>query len=416
MAIDEPLGLFEGFGIELEYMIVDAQSLDVKPRADELMQVVGGGYDLEVDRGAALWSNELALHVIEMKSNGPARSLSELVPVFEEQVRDILDLLGPLGATLLPTAMHPWMDPHRELVLWPHEDAEIYRAFDRIFGCRGHGWANLQSMHINLPFANDEEFGRLHAAIRLVLPLIPGLSASSPVLDGVVTGKLDNRLEVYRTNCARVPSITGHVVPEAVFSRASYHKDILERIYRDLAELDPEGILCHEWVNARGAIARFERMAIEIRTIDLQECPRADLAIAELVVLALKALVSERFIDYASQQRFETEQLARYHQQCVERGGRADWPNAEYLAAFGINRDRLCVSELWGHLADRLLERNAATRERDAALSVICEQGPLAQRIVRALGSSPSKKRLLAVYRELAECLAQGRVFEPNAS
>src|SRR5690606_9640414 len=109
MAIDEPLGLFEGFGIELEYMIVDALSLDVKPRADQLMQVVGGGYDLEVDRGAASWSNELALHVIEMKSNGPAPNLAELVPVFEEQVRDILDLLGPLGATLLPTAMHPWM-------------------------------------------------------------------------------------------------------------------------------------------------------------------------------------------------------------------------------------------------------------------------------------------------------------------
>lgn len=415
MAIDEPLGLFEGFGIELEYMIVDALSLDVKPRADQLMQVVGGGYDLEVDRGAASWSNELALHVIEMKSNGPAPNLAELVPVFEEQVRDILDLLGPLGATLLPTAMHPWMDPHRELVLWPHEDAEIYRAFDRIFGCRGHGWANLQSMHINLPFANDEQFGRLHAAVRLVLPLIPGLSASSPVMDGVVTGKLDNRLEVYRSNCARVPSITGQVIPEAVFSRAGYHEDILARIYRDLAKLDPDRVLCHEWVNARGAIARFDRMAIEIRTIDLQECPRADLAIAQLVVAAVKALVSERFMDYPSQCRFETERLARFHQQSVERGGRADWPDAAYLAAFGIRDERLSVSELWSDLAERLLERDSTTTLRDQALSVICKQGTLAQRIVRALGDSPSKEKLLAVYRELADCLAQGRMYEPSA-
>ena len=33
-------------------------------------------------------------------------------------------------------------------------------------------------------------------------------------------------------------------------------------------------------MNSRGAIARFDRNAIEIRVIDVQECPKADLAIA----------------------------------------------------------------------------------------------------------------------------------------
>ena len=45
--------------------------------------------------------------------------------------------------------------------------ASIYDTFDRIFSCKGHGWANLQSMQINLPFRGDEEFARLHAAIRV---------------------------------------------------------------------------------------------------------------------------------------------------------------------------------------------------------------------------------------------------------
>src|SRR5262245_16606836 len=35
---DTPLHLFEGTGIELEYMIVDAESLSVKPVADELLK------------------------------------------------------------------------------------------------------------------------------------------------------------------------------------------------------------------------------------------------------------------------------------------------------------------------------------------------------------------------------------------
>src|SRR5690606_19484263 len=213
------------------------------------------------------------------------------------------------GATLLPTGMHPWMEPEHELRLWPHDNAEIYSAFDRIFGCRGHGFANLQSMHINLPFADDEEFGKLHAAIRLVLPLIPGLSASLHLVEGRLLCTLDNRLEAYRTNCARVPSVTGLVVAEAVYSRASYEAEVLQAIYRDLAELDPEGVLAHEWVNARGAIARFDRMAIEIRTADTQECPRADLALAELVVAAVRSLVEQRHSPTQAQQRVSTELL-----------------------------------------------------------------------------------------------------------
>lgn len=414
MATKPILGLFEGIGIELEYMIVDAQTLGVKPCADQLLHLVGGGYDDEVDRGAVLWSNELALHVIEMKSNGPTQSLSGLVPAFAEQVRDILDLLAPMGAALLPTGMHPWMVPERELRLWPHDNAEIYAAFDRIFGCRGHGFANLQSMHINLPFADDDEFGRLHAAIRLVLPLIPGLTASSPLVEGRLTGTLDNRLEAYRTNCSRIPSVTGLVVPEAVFSRESYEAEILQAIYRDLSALDPEGVLAHEWVNARGAIARFDRMAIEIRTADTQECPCADLAIAELVVAAVRSLVEQRHSDTRTQQRVTTELLARFHQASVERAGAATWPTREYLALFGIDRDRLSVRETWAWLADELLPRDASTKARDLALGVVLEEGTLAERIAGALDRAAEPERQRGVYHRLAQCLAEGVSFHAH--
>lgn len=408
------LGLFEGVGIELEYMIVDAETLAVKPCADRLLHLVGGGYDEEVDRGAVLWSNELALHVIEMKSNGPSRSLTSLAAAFAEQVGDILELLSPLGATLLPTGMHPWMEPEHELRLWPHDNAEIYSAFDRIFGCRGHGFANLQSMHINLPFADDEEFGKLHAAIRLVLPLIPGLSASSPLVEGRLTGTLDNRLEAYRTNCARVPSVTGLVVPEAVYSRASYEAEILQAIYRDLAELDPEGVLAHEWVNARGAIARFDRMAIEIRTADTQECPRADLALAELVVAAVRSLVEQRHSPTQAQQRVSTELLARFHQDSVRHAGAATWPTREYLALFGIDAERLSVRDTWACLAQELLPRDASTVARDAALAVVLEEGTLAERIAAALTGTPGVAPQRAVYQRLAACLAEGTSFHAD--
>jgi glutamate---cysteine ligase / carboxylate-amine ligase len=152
--------------------------------------------------------------------------------------------------------MHPWMDPRRETRLWPHGNRAIYKTFDRLFDCRGHGWSNLQSTHLNLPFRGDEEFRRLHTAIRLLLPLLPALAASSPFVEGRAAPMLDMRLEVYRHNCARVPSIAGRIVPEWVPTPACYEERILARIQRDLEPLDPERRLHAEWVNARGAIAR----------------------------------------------------------------------------------------------------------------------------------------------------------------
>src|SRR5258706_15402909 len=102
---------------------------------------------------------------------------------------------------------------------------------------------------------------------------------------------MDGRLDVYRTNSAKIPSIAGSVIPEPVFTHADYQREILERAYRDIAPYDPEGVLQHEFLNARGAIARFDRDAIEIRVLDIQECPKADLAIAAAIVAVLRSLV-----------------------------------------------------------------------------------------------------------------------------
>lgn len=80
------LGLFAGFGVELEYMIVAADSLDVLPIADKLMYGVSGRYE-DVERGDLAWSNELVAHVIELKTNGPAARLDGLGPAFVPRSR-----------------------------------------------------------------------------------------------------------------------------------------------------------------------------------------------------------------------------------------------------------------------------------------------------------------------------------------
>jgi carboxylate-amine ligase len=411
-----PLHLFEGIGIELEYMIVDAETLSVKAIADELLKQVGGGYELEVDLGPVAWSNELALHVIEMKCNGPVPSLSGLAALFQEHVGRMRRLLRPLHATLLSTAMHPWMNPERELRLWPHENDIVYQTFDRIFDCRGHGWSNLQSMHINLPFANEDEFGRLHAAIRVLLALLPALAASSPLVEGKLTGLLDTRVDVYRTNARRIASVTGQVIPEAVFTPADYRAQVLEPLYAELAPLDPEGILHHEWANARGAIARFERNAIEIRLLDLQECPQMDIAIAATVVGALKQLVSESWSSGQAQRALRPSELLPVLLACVKDADEAVITDQRLLDVLGYpGRGPARAGDIWRSIVERLRAADPGIDEWRSELDVILNRGCLARRIARAVGETPSHDRLLSVYQEIATCLERGKPFRAEA-
>jgi glutamate---cysteine ligase / carboxylate-amine ligase len=408
------LRLFAGLGIELEYMIVDAGSLDVRPISDELIRSECGAYQSYLDRGELSWSNELALHVVELKTNGPAAELAGVAERFQREVGRINDRLKKFGARLMPTAMHPWMDPHRETRLWPHDYSPVYEAFNRVFDCRSHGWSNLQSCHLNFPFGDDREFARLHAAVRLVLPILPALAASSPAQDGQITGYLDNRLRAYRTNCARIPSITGRVIPEAVFSPKDYETQILQRIYRDIAPFDLEGTLREEWLNARGAIARFERNTIEIRLLDMQECPRADLAIGAVVHAAVRALVEERWSHLTLQQSLPTERLEAILLATTDRAEAAVITDADFLRAWGQREPcPLTAGELWARVAADLGRDETAERNVwEKPLDLILRQGPLARRILRALGANPARQALLPVYARLCDSLAQGRLFE----
>jgi gamma-glutamyl:cysteine ligase YbdK (ATP-grasp superfamily) len=404
-----PLGLFEGYGVEIEYAIVDRESLAVRPLADRLIEAEHGDVENEIERGPMAWSNELALHVIELKTNGPVARLEGLDEVFQAEIVHVDALLARMGARLMPTGMHPFMDPERDFALWPHGDRAIYETFHRIFDCRGHGWSNLQSMHLNLPFEGDAQFRRLHDAVRLLLPLLPALAASSPLREGRATGSLDTRLEVYRTNAARVPSVSGAVVPERALDRAGYEREILGRIYADLAPLDPEGVLRHEWVNARGAIARFDRGALEIRVLDTQECPRADLAVAAATAGVLRGLVEAEA--GAGGEGPPLQRLAALLGETARRGGEAEVDDAGLLRALGLPERARPAHEVWRELVARHVAPTPGFETWREALETILGEGCLARRILRRLGGDLRPEAVRAVYAELCECLRRGRLF-----
>lgn len=412
MSMTTTLRAFTGYGIELEYAIVDRSDLSCRPIADQLMRAVSGENLNEVQRGAMGWSNEMFMHVIEIKNLQPSASLAVLPKAFQNEVAAINNALESFNAQLMPGAMHPWMKPASEARLWPHANAEIYQAYDRIFDCRSHGWANLQSMHINLPFADDTEFERLHAAIRLVLPILPALAASSPVAAGKKTGFADYRMEVYRGNAKDIPSIAGQIIPEPVASRAEYQRTILAPMYRDIKPFDPPGILQYEWLNSRGAIARFDRDAIEIRVADTQECPLADLAIATAIVAVVKSLYEAGAESLAAQKAIGTGTLAQLLIACIRNAEYATIDDAEYLALLGVPKMRCDARQLWRFLLERTMNAEGEAVEAwKKPLHLMLEHGPLARRLLQALDNDYTQSKLDHVYRRLCRCLQAGEMF-----
>ena len=396
------LPAFSAYGIELEYMLVDRDTLNIRSIADKLLA------DLPRSSGLVDCSNELVNHVIEIKNPVPT-NLEKLASAFQQQIRHLNARLADYNACLLPTAMHPWMNPERETALWPHDEVGIYSTFDALFNCKRHPWANVQSMHINLPFASDDEFEKLHTAIRMLLPILPAIAASSPIADGKPTGYLDYRMHVYRDQSPNQPRIVGDIIPELVKSPSEYTSQILAPMYRDIAPLDTQHTLQFEWLNARGAIARFDRNAIEIRVMDVQESPKADIALAALVIDAVHALYHQQFSSLAVQQSLSGAMLSDLLTQCSREADAALLEAPSYLAAWGYPGETCSATELWRHIGEMLLQQRSPHAELwKPYLDYVLKYGPMARRILRQTGENPTTQILINTYRNLAQKLDFG--------
>ena len=79
--------LFEVTGIELEYMVVDRDTLKVLPIVDKLFEDVTGKITSDVERGDVEWSNELVSHVVELKTAKPTKKIPSFRKKFASEVK-----------------------------------------------------------------------------------------------------------------------------------------------------------------------------------------------------------------------------------------------------------------------------------------------------------------------------------------
>jgi gamma-glutamyl:cysteine ligase YbdK (ATP-grasp superfamily) len=341
--------------------------------------------------------------VAEFKANTPFDSPVVFEETMHKSVSSILDLLKRrYKVRLLGLGMHPTLLLKNARV-WAHRDRSLYKALDSIFSLNQHGWLNIQSFQINLPFKNEQEAVKLYNAIVNILPYLPAIAASSPIYESKIGDYKDNRLHFYAINQASVPSITGDIIPEYVHSFEEYKKTTVQKYSEDLAKVNaPKNLLNKEWLNSRGAVIRFCRKAIEIRIMDEQECIKSDVALSCFIRSLLRGILQEKE---------ELEPIL--HAVSVK--------NLQAVIRQGLDAQ---VKHLKGETARQvckhlliIAEKNAS-REEKRYLGTVkrrITEGSLSDQILKQVSKKTLKtdlnEAIFSVYSSLADCLEQNRVY-----
>jgi carboxylate-amine ligase len=194
------------------------------------------------------------------------------------------------------------------------------------------------------------------------------------------------------------------MIPETVFSQKGYHQEILLPIKKAIFPYDPTGILDYRLLNARGAIARFERKSIEIRLIDVQECVKADIAILQIMVHLLKKWVNEDNISYDKQKEFITDKLAIILEGTIKQGENYLIEDETYLSIFDIKQP--CrAGELW----QKIIQESSLDFQNKEILNYIVQQGTLSTRLQKQIRNQPST--IQEIYQKLSACLANNELL-----
>jgi hypothetical protein len=340
-------------GTEHEYSINDSR-FTAQPVSDEILREVCGRYESEILFGEVKLGKELQKTVLEMIPRHPVDELGALEAQLTKGMAKFNHIFGG-RYRLLGLGMHPTARP-AEIPVWDHDEGEYYETYDRLFNIRQHGWLNIQALQINLSYDNEKHLVSRYNRIRTLLPYLIAVTASSPMVEGRLTGACDNRLIYYRENQKEIPLICNRIVPGRVRSIAEY-RSVQEQVFLELRSRDA-GILCEEWVNSSGLIIRFSRKCLEIKALDEQECIRSDMAVCAFVRSLLRCRTLPVETDH--------EALLALTEDAIREGTAALRPELETLyntawanatadeqACLPVIRDRIVN----GSLAERIRDR-----------------------------------------------------------
>ncbi|MCW2974529.1 MAG: YbdK family carboxylate-amine ligase [Thermoleophilia bacterium] len=243
-------------GIEEEFAICDPETLDLRPRYEELRAAAEAeGLEREV-------AGELLASEIEFRT-GRCETWSGAVEELTDIRRRVMVAARKTNALMAASGTHPWAD-YREQVTVPLPYYEQLVERMRFVAKRN----NTFGLHVHVGVRGADRAIRVHDALRNYAPYLLALSGSSPFLDGLDTGFASSRSIIFSRAFPRA-----NVAP--IFGTLDGYLDHLRWLLDTGAVMSTGQV----WWNTRPHVLHG---TIELRMFDGQPDVRDTLALAAL--------------------------------------------------------------------------------------------------------------------------------------
>ncbi|MBA2474798.1 MAG: YbdK family carboxylate-amine ligase [Actinobacteria bacterium] len=171
--------------VEEEFALLDPATLELTSRFEEL-QAAAAGTELEESLVGELIASEVEIRT------GRCGGFAEAATQLGERREQLVRLADGLGIALAGTGTHPWSRWQDQRII----DTPHYRRNDELL--RYVVWRNTSfGIHVHVGIRGADRAIRVCDALRVFLPDLLALSASSPFVEGVRTGLHSARTQIF---------------------------------------------------------------------------------------------------------------------------------------------------------------------------------------------------------------------------
>jgi carboxylate-amine ligase len=247
-------------GIEEEFAVLDAATLDLVPRFEELRDAAQADDPLLAEAIAG----ELISSEIEIRS-GKGEDVSDALTRQRDMRQRLFTLAASRGLTLGATGTHPWADYREQRNI----DTEHYRRV--VEGLQYVARRNNTfSVHVHVGVRDAQRAVRVCDRLRPVLPLLLAISANSPYLDARDSGLHSARSQAFTKSFPRCG------IPDAFGSWDAY-REYIEFLLRTNSIVEYTQV----WWSVR---PHFSFGTVEVRICDAQSTAQESDALSSLIV------------------------------------------------------------------------------------------------------------------------------------
>ena len=173
-------------GVEIELQILDAETLELKSLAHEILDKVPPLMKERI-------KTEFIQSMVEINT-GICSSVAEVEKDLKDTYNVLSDIAKDLDATLFSTSLHPFSKASDQSV----SDNPRYKRIMSELQFIGTRFIS-QGLHVHIGVDDEEKVIKINNNMRIYLPILLALTTSSPFFEGTDTGLMSYRSKLFES-------------------------------------------------------------------------------------------------------------------------------------------------------------------------------------------------------------------------